>query len=249
MLHPMIEKDCLAHISKSRVDKAGRRLRQHALGELELTKEEVEQEREVAEAFRSAHGKPMQLVKSNLAYHVSQVAEIHAIGQRLKRLPTIEDKLIRHPRMALSRMHDVAGCRAVLVTEEDLREVERRLREARGWSIKADTPYDYIANPKPDGYRALHLVERRHGCQVEVQLRTLIQHAWAETVERADRQRKMGELKLGRAPDHIRDYYALGAELLAAKERDEPPDRVMLERFRELNRQVQRPRARRRGRR
>lgn len=247
-LQAVVEKDVLAGISKSRVDRAGRALRRHAQGEIELTATELEDEREIVAQFRGAHGQPMQTVKSNLAYHVNQVAEINAIGQRLKRIPTIEDKLTRHPKMALSRMQDVGGCRAVLVTTEELREVEKRLRDARGWSIKPGTEYDYIDHPKSDGYRAVHLIERRHGCQIEVQLRTMVQHAWAETVERLDRQSRFGELKLGRAPDHVRDYYALGAALLALRERNEKADPEMLDRFREMNRKVQEQARRRRQR-
>lgn len=36
------------------------------------------------------------------------------VGQRLKRQPRIITKLARFPRMELSRMQDVGGCRAVL---------------------------------------------------------------------------------------------------------------------------------------
>lgn len=40
------------------------------------------------------------------------------VSQRLKRLPTIEDKLRRLPRMDLSSMQDIGGCRAVLDTQD-----------------------------------------------------------------------------------------------------------------------------------
>jgi Region found in RelA / SpoT proteins len=54
---------------------------------------------------------------------------------------------------------------------------------------------DYIANPKTDGYRGVHLIYRYHsrarqyecynGLQIEVQLRSKLQHAWATAVETA----------------------------------------------------------------
>lgn len=159
------------------------------------------------------------------------------VGQRLKRVPTIIDKLTRFPNMALAQMHDVGGCRAVVEDESTLRTIAQRLREAPGWNVTRE--YDYISCPKEDGYRALHLIERRHGCQIEVQLRTVMQHAWAELIESYDRSRALGgELKTGRGPDALRDYYRLGAELMATRERNEEPSEAMLKRFRELSEKV-----------
>lgn len=235
----VIDRDALSEISKTRVNLAGDRLRAHAEGGA-LPPDQLEIERQVADQFRAAHGRPLHAVTANLSYHVRQVSELSAVGQRLKQLRTIEDKLTRHPKMALARMHDIGGCRAVVPTEKELRAVEKRLREQKGWSIKPDTPYDYIENPKDDGYRAVHLVERRHGCQIEIQLRTLLQHAFAESVERLDRESRFGELKLGRAPDHIREYYALAAELLARRERGDEPSPAELKRFRRIYRRIQR---------
>lgn len=44
------------------------------------------------------------------------------VSQRLKRVPTIMNKLLSEPTLPLSRMHDIGGCRAIpltLVTEVD----------------------------------------------------------------------------------------------------------------------------------
>jgi hypothetical protein len=48
--------------------------------------------------------------------------------------------------------------------------------------------WDYVAKPKPDGYGAKHLLVLHEGFRVEVQVRTLQQHAWADMVEWVDRQ-------------------------------------------------------------
>jgi hypothetical protein len=107
----------------------------------------------------------------------------------------------------------------------------------KNWDLARD-PYDYITKPKEDGYRAIHLVILRHGCRIEVQLRTVVQHAWAELIERIDRERPMLGLKMGRAGRLFREYYALGAQLLADNEQGVPPSQDALDRFRDLNRRI-----------
>lgn len=231
----VVKRDVLANLSKSRVDKAGKRLREHAEGELDLEPEEVVEERELVREFRLAHGRPLAAVASNLRYYVNQESDLMIIGKRLKRVPTIIDKLMRHPEMALSRMHDIGGCRAVLRTESEVRAVAARLEKK--WEMAHD-PYDYIAEPKPDGYRAIHLVNRRHGCRIEIQLRTVSQHRWAELIERLDRESPLLGLKTGRANRLFREYYALGAQLLDHDDRDVPIDAQTLDRFRDLNQRI-----------
>jgi ppGpp synthetase/RelA/SpoT-type nucleotidyltranferase len=53
-------------------------------------------------------------------------------------------------------MQDIGGCRAVVTTIDEvyaLREQYRKTSHCMFWSTKND----YIANPKPSGYRSLHL--------------------------------------------------------------------------------------------
>lgn len=107
------------------------------------------------------------------------------VSQRLKRAPTILDKLEREPTLSLARMQDIGGCRAVLASLDELRRVESRLKKNRppvGYA-------DYIIKPRSSGYRGVHLIVRYddyNGSQrsIEVQLRTRVMHGWAITVER-----------------------------------------------------------------
>jgi len=118
----------------------------------------------------------------------------HAIfAKRLKRVVSIYRKLLRYDKMSLKSMQDIGGCRAVLTNEKKLRQVVRTLRkrpEFRGdngtFRFK-----DYITTPKPDGYRGYHLIgrfpdENRILKNIELQLRTRIQHYWATAVEIVD---------------------------------------------------------------
>ncbi len=170
--------------------------------------------------WRSLHARPLTTVAANLRYHVDRAGgRIEGrieVAQRLKRLPTLIEKLGRQPG-DVTQMHDIGGVRAVLPTQGHVYLVRRRL-------LKSWTPLlrerDYIERPKESGYRAVHLIFRRHGYAIEVQLRTPGQDVWANAVERWGRQAGV-DLKSGRGGP--RDIAFLGnmAELIAAVERSD----------------------------
>ena len=206
--------------SKSRIDRAGDALRAHQSGESHLSYERLVEELAVVEAFRTAHAAPLTRVAANLRYYVREASGgAFVVGQRLKRVATIRDKLEREPGMSLSRMHDVGGCRAVLPSQAAVDQALLRLRAQRRWDLLTRT-WDYVAEPKREGYRAKHVVARKDGLLIEIQLRTEVQHTWAELVERLDRS--LGtRLKVGQADASVRAVLARGSEIMAAFERGE----------------------------
>ncbi len=151
-------------------------------------------------------------------------------------METIRDKLDREPQMVLSRMHDVAGARAVLADESAVDRVLGRLREQRRWDLMPRT-WDYVAHPKPDGYRAKHLVVRKDGVLIEVQLRTATQHAWAELVEQLDREHGL-QLKAGRADPQVAATLQRASETFAQLEAGELDRTATLKRIGELLREL-----------
>jgi ppGpp synthetase/RelA/SpoT-type nucleotidyltranferase len=225
------------------VNHAGDAIRGFIDGTLELNEDELDEALATIAGFRKAHGPALSRVAAGLRYYVHKHSELMIVGQRLKRTPTIVDKLVRHPKMNLARMHDIAGCRAVVEAADSVYAIAEELARQRRWEVVRT--YDYIASPKPDGYRAIHLVIRKDGKLVEIQLRTTTHHAWAEVVEAEDRNRPLAKLKEGRAPDHIVEYYRLGAELLDSQEKGMPVDRAALSRFQDLHRRVSRSQRRR----
>jgi putative GTP pyrophosphokinase len=75
----------------------------------------------VVEEFRKAHAELLTKIAANLRYYVDRYSSIELsgrpiVGQRLKRMRTIVDKLGREPTMALSWMEDMGGCRALFAS-------------------------------------------------------------------------------------------------------------------------------------
>jgi hypothetical protein len=176
--------------------------------------------------WRTLHGGPLSSVTANLRYHVGKeggkLGGQIEVAQRLKRHDTMVDKLSREPAMKLTQMQDIGGVRAVLPSLHHVYALARRLRKS--WTVIKVR--DYIAEPKTSGYRALHLIVRRSGYPVEVQLRTVRQHAWANLVEEDGRDMGVG-LKFGSGEAEIHAYYAAVSEALALIDRGEcPPDEL-----------------------
>ena len=172
--------------SKGQIDRAGRTLRRALSGdEPRPSVGEVAEATAVAEAFRQAHRDPMQRARTDLRYCIEAEGLAEAeLSQRLKRMPTVVDKLRRLPTMKLSSLHDLGGCRAVLPTKAEVAGVQERFMiSSRKRNDVEDTVRDYVARPRDSGYRAVHLWTRYRGWRVEVQLRTQLQHAWAAGVE------------------------------------------------------------------
>ena len=141
------------------VRRAGEVLRQAQITQGKTpSPEEVRKAREVVEAYRSAHAAPLNAAYMGLRSCLVTEGYDLNLSRRLKRLPTIEDKLRRLPRMDLSSMQDIGGCRAVLDTQHQIQRVVERFRaNSLRRNKKPDKIRDYVASPKDSGYRAVHI--------------------------------------------------------------------------------------------
>lgn len=178
--------------SKGRIDKAGKELIT-----LSPSDPRMDVALEVINNWRSCHSFPLQSIKMTLLKRAKKISSKAIIAQRLKRLRSISIKLGDNPNMKLSQMQDIGGCRAILsnVAQVDrlVRVYEKsRVTNPRGRPEWADKT-DYIADPKADGYRSVHLIYKYqstlhdkmpyNGQRIEIQIRTALQHAWATAVE------------------------------------------------------------------
>ncbi|MGK2943045.1 MAG: RelA/SpoT domain-containing protein [Immundisolibacter sp.] len=145
------------------------------------------------EEWRAAHRGVLNTFQAILRNRTRGTAV--SVAQRHKRKLTIFDKLQRIPGMQLARMDDVAGCRLIFQSIEDLDSFRTKFHKARFNHTLRNDPdkYDYIRRPKATGYRGIHDVYKYDvnseagktlaGLYIEIQYRTLVQHAWATAVE------------------------------------------------------------------
>ena len=223
--------------SKKQVNRAGKLLRgltkpEHlsAVGEDELWRAV-----EIVEWWRAEHARPLARTNANLRYYVRKVDAEISVTQRLKRFSTIVDKLRRQPTMQLSTMEDIGGVRAVLDTQRHVDRVVDDLHGQTRWKIRRVREYitDRDPGPKPDGYRAVHLVVEKDDRYIEIQFRTPWQDRWAQSVEQDTRRLRAG-LKFGAGPADLREYYRVIAEYLEWRERNEEPPQELLEELTKL---------------
>lgn len=204
--------------SKSQINKAGK-----LIGSGTGTATEIAAAREKVGNFRSAHAYPLFSVTIHVRKNALIVNQDAITARRLKRLPTIIDKLQRHPHMNVTTMHDLGGCRVVLPTVADLDTLVARLQFTKRAQNAIIRSYDYLREPGPQatGYRGIHLVYEYRatkpeftGSLVEVQIRTELQHAWATAVETLD---LFGgtRLKYGTGDEAIKRYFLVVSSLMA----------------------------------
>lgn len=120
----------------------------------------------------------------------SRCNPIEHIKYRIKAKDSIYQKLISHGyEISLenieNNIHDVAGVRIVCSFLSDIKQIENIIKSDEDIIIK--NREDYITNPKPSGYRSLHLnvlipiqqVNQKEYVEVEIQIRTIAMDMWA----------------------------------------------------------------------
>jgi hypothetical protein len=129
--------------------------------------------------------------------------------------------------MRLSMMQDIGGCRAIM---QSVRQVEMLVHNYKKSDIKhrLHQEDDYIKDPKPSGYRGVHLVYRYqgrkkeyNGLKIEIQIRSFIQHAWATAVETVGLFTQQA-LKSSQGEQDWLRYFALMGAAFAKREKTNP---------------------------
>ena len=176
------------------IRKIGEKLREG----IELTEEEKLE----FDNFREAHNIIIKLFTIELK--IVNFSNQHLTASRNKRIESIISKLRRPEKPKLDRIHDIAGTRIIFENIKSLEDYIDILENTELVNFKEKinedkNRYNYIKNPKSDGYRSIHKVfyyssnipystlnEKSFNLEnkkIELQLRTRLQHIWATTVE------------------------------------------------------------------
>lgn len=217
--------------SSSQVRKAGELLR--AIDT--CSEEDKNWALEVLDNFRALHAVPLNTFQATLRKRLDRLGIRHFIvAQRIKRKPTILDKLQRFDGMQLNRMGDIGGIRAIVSSVSQLQQlVEAYTEPSERKKLKHEFVRhdDYVNHPKKSGYRGVHLEyryksssknrEAYNGLRIEMQFRTELQHAWATAVETFEAF--MGEkFKSSQGSREWLDYFALVSSAFAHLEGTPP---------------------------
>lgn len=203
--------------SKSAIIKAGKRIRKG---------EETQDDIDILNRWRAAHGYIINTFQANLRLRTRGLNI--PVGQRLKRASTIIDKLKQGRSLDLWSMHDIAGMRVIFNTINDLNDFRQSFHstKAKHRLVNEKDKYDYISTPKKSGYRGIHDVYSYeafakggtpwNGLLIEIQYRTVVQHAWSTAVELSDAL-TANRTKFGQGSDENTKFFQISSELLARK--------------------------------
>lgn len=179
----------------------------------------------IAYNWRNSHAYPLHKVRLELMAKIRKGKKKGVTAARMKRMASIRRKL-RQLTIKLDQMQDIAGCRAIMRSLPEMRElVDMYHNGIQAGAIQRST--DYIASPRETGYRGHHFILEfkaqdedeaiYDGRKVEIQIRTKLQHAWSTAVEAVGLVRKE-ELKSGEGSEDWLRFFALMSSEFAIEE-------------------------------
>lgn len=169
--------------SNARIDKAGQALAKDIVDNVE----EYFELEEVFDEYRKSHLQPLTETTLELQQWLNSYGSSYYIAQRLKRKPQIIRKLLRLS-VRLTQLQDIGGCRIIVDTNRDVDKLLTYIgaKVAGQKQLQLTRVTDYREKGRDDtGYRAVHLMLMQSGRKLELQLRSRVQHYWAESIERS----------------------------------------------------------------
>jgi putative GTP pyrophosphokinase len=151
--------------SRTQIDRLGDRLKHGHVDAADLRLLD-----EYRRSFSGAHDVVVHTIRQQFA--------LEPTGRRAKSTAAIIDKL-RRESIRLSQIQDIAGCRLIV---SDVPEQNRVVASLQTLFDEVDV-VDRRDRPS-HGYRAVHVIVGVNGKTVEVQVRSQLQHLWAELSEK-----------------------------------------------------------------
>lgn len=202
-------------ISKSQIDRLGNRLREGDFSESDLR---------LLDRYRRSFISAYDYVVFEL-----RSLGLETTGRPAKSTASIRAKLQRES-IRLSQMQDIAGCRIVV---KDAITQAYTLSDIEG-AFSELIIVDRRKNPS-HSYRAVHIMVSAFERVIEIQLRTLLQHLWAELSEKLADAFDYS-IKYGGGDDKFRTLLNSGAEAIADIEKLELKASDLAQRMTEYHR-------------
>jgi putative GTP pyrophosphokinase len=155
----------VSEISRTQIDRLGDRLRKGNISDDDLRLLDLYR-RSFSEAYEIVVGK------------IREELVLEPTGRPAKSTTSISDKL-RRESIRLTQIQDIAGCRLIVMGIVNQESVVQSLKNL----FEDITIVDRRERPS-HGYRAVHAIVSCLGKTVEIQVRTSLQHQWAELSEK-----------------------------------------------------------------
>ena len=176
-------------ISKTQLDRLGDRIRKILISDEDLR---------LLDEYRRSFADVYEHVVNSIVKNLS----LDPTGRPSKSTTSISDKL-RRESIRLSQIQDIAGCRLVVTDIAEQNSVVDSLQKLFGGSVSI---VDRRKTPS-HGYRAVHVIVQLEGKLIEVQVRTSLQHLWAELSEKLS-DVSDPSVKYGGGSDDVKDILA-----------------------------------------
>lgn len=185
-------------LSKTQIDRLGDRLKKDNIEEADLRLLDL-----YRRSFTHAYEIVVGAIRKELA--------LEPTGRPSKTTTSIADKL-RRESIRLTQIQDIAGCRLIVADIATQNAVVQSLSKLFQQTIIVDR------RERPsNGYRAVHVVVKIEGVVIEVQVRTSLQHLWAELSEKIS-DIVDPSIKYGGGDDFIRGFLKDTSAIVAAPE-------------------------------
>ena len=152
-------------VSRTQIDRLGDRLR-----EGDISDDDLRMLHEYRRSFSESYEFVVSAIRTKLGFDPT--------GRPAKSTTSISEKLQRES-IRLTQVQDIAGCRLVV---SDIAEQNDVVESLAGLFNMASV-VDRRKQPS-HGYRAVHVIVRSQERLVEIQVRTSLQHSWAELSEK-----------------------------------------------------------------
>lgn len=161
-------------------------------------------------------------VLNHTLYPTKAGRPIHNMQSRIKKRKSLEEKLIRKGKEptvdnAKDYIQDIAGVRVICYFVDDIYNLADILK--RQSDLVMIRECDYIASPKPNGYRSYHLIvgipvyclDGMEYFPVEIQFRTMSMDFWASMEHRISYKKERADKEA--LTDELREYAEMLVEI------------------------------------